>query len=126
MKHVTHTNGAIRKPPSPNSPTVTVIFDGEHDSADVGLVKVSVPAGAMMPTHKHNGSDVILSPISGMVRITKGEEVIEVHVGDSALVGKDEAVSLSNPTDSLAEVIVSAGPADFVTGILSWPSPDAA
>lgn len=126
MKLVTHAEGALRKPPAPNSPTVTVIFDGTHHSTDVGLVKVSVPGGAMMAAHKHSGSDVILTPIIGMVRIAKGEEIIDVHVGDSALVLKDEAVSLSNPDDSPAEVLVAAGPANFVTGILDWPTPDRA
>lgn len=112
----------MRKPQAPNSPTVTVFFGGEGEGADVGLVRVEVPAGAGMPPHKHNGSDVILTPVTGYVRIEKGSEAIEVHVGDSALVGKDEKVSLTNPGTETAEVIVAAGPANFVAGILSWPT----
>lgn len=115
-------DGLVRKPPVPNSPTVTVVFGGEDGGPDVGLVRVLVPAGAGMPAHRHNGSDVILTPIAGFVRITKGQESMDVHVGDSALVDKDEEVSLMNPGEEDAHVIVAAGPADFVTGIRAWPT----
>lgn len=115
----------VRKPPAPNSPVVTVFFGGEEGGPDVGLVRVQVPAGAGMSAHRHNGSDVILAPVVGWVRISKGEEAIDVHVGDSALVLKDEAVSLTNPGSETAHVIVAAGPADFVAGIREWPEPDA-
>ncbi|MCW2133202.1 hypothetical protein B0G38_002377 [Arthrobacter sp. VKM Ac-2550] len=45
------------------------------------------------------------------------------EVGSSALVLKDEEVSLTNPGEEPAEVIVSAGPADFVVGIRQWSAP---
>ena len=76
-----------------------------------------------MAPHKHNGSDVILTPVTGRVRIHKGEESAEVGVGDSVLIGKDEAVSLTNPDDTTAQLIVAAGPADFITAIRAWPAP---
>lgn len=115
--------GLVRQAPAPHSPTVTVFFGGDEDGTDVGLVAVTVPPGAGMPPHKHGGSDVILTPTSGRVRITKGEESIEVGVGDAALITKDEAVALTNPGDEEARVIVAAGPADFVAGIRAWPEP---
>ncbi len=117
--------GLVRKPPAPNGPVVTVFFGGEEGGPDVGLVRVHVPAGAGMPAHRHNGSDVILAPVVGWVRISKGEESIEVHAGDSALIRKDEEVSLTNPGSEPAHVIVAAGPAEFVAGIREWPEPDA-
>lgn len=117
-------DGLVRKPPVHNSPIATVVFGGEEDGPDVGLVRVRVPAGAGMPPHKHNGSDVIISPVAGFVRIQKGDEAIEVRVGDSALIGKDEEVALSNPGSEEAEMIVSAGPASFITGIRAWPEPN--
>lgn len=120
------TDGMVRKPPVPNGPTVTVVFGGEEGGPDVGLVKVLVPAGAGMPAHRHNGSDVILTPVAGFVQITGGEQSIEVHVGDSALVRKDEKVSLTNPGHEDAHVVVVAGPANFVAGVRQWPAPDAA
>ncbi len=123
MQLRTEADGLVRKPASPNSPVVTVLFGGEEGGPDVGLVRVVVPAGAAMPTHKHNGSDVILTPVEGFVRIVKGDESIDVHVGDSALVLKDEAVSLSNPGDETAHLLVAAGPADFIAGVRSWPEP---
>lgn len=123
MQLRTAADGLVRQAPAPNSPTVTVFFGGDGDGRDVGLVKVTVPPGAGMPPHKHGGSDVILTPTTGRVRITKGEESIEVGVGDAALIGKDEAVALTNPGHDEAQVIVAAGPADFVAGIRAWPEP---
>lgn len=112
-----------RRAPGENTPTVTVVFGGEEDGPDVGLVRVSVPAGAGMPAHRHGGSDVIVTPVAGRVAISDGETSVDVGVGASALVRKDEEVSLTNPGDEPAEIIVSAGPADFVAGIRRWPEP---
>lgn len=121
MDLVKHNEGAAHQP-APNAPTATVLFGGVDGGPDVGLVRVHVPAGAGMPAHRHSGSDVILTSITGMVRISKGEESVEVHPGDSVLITKDEAVALTNPGDSPAEVLVAAGPADFVGSIRSWPA----
>lgn len=115
----------VRKPPIPDSPVITVFFGGEQNGPDVGLVRVQIPVGAGMPAHRHDGSDVILAPVAGWVRISKEEETIEVRPGDAALVGKNEKVSLTNPGTETAHVIVAAGPADFIAGIRQWPQPDA-
>lgn len=104
-----------------HSPVVTVHFGGEEDGPDLGLVRVQVPAGGAMPAHRHKGSDVILAPIAGRVRISKGEESIEMHAGDCALVRKEEEVSLSIPGSETAHVIVAADPANFVAGIREGP-----
>ncbi len=124
MELVKQGEGLVRRPPVPNAPTVTVIAGGEEGGPDVGLVRVHLPAGAGMPAHRHNGSDVILTPIAGTVRIAKGADFVDVNVGDSAVIRKDEAVSLTNLGSQDAEVIVAAGPADFITGIRSWPAPE--
>lgn len=125
MELIRQGEGLVRKPPFPNSPTVTVVFGGDDGGPDVGLVQVRIPPGAGMGAHRHNGSDVILTPTSGMVVIAKGQESVEVHAGDSALVRKDEEVSLTNPGSEEAQVIVAAGPPAFVAGIRGWPEPDA-
>lgn len=117
--------GLVRRSPAPNGPVVTVFFGGGQDGPDVGLVRVQIPAGGGMPAHRHNGSDVILAPIAGWVQISRGEEVIEVHPGDAALIDKDELVSVANPGTEDAQIIVAAGPADFVAGIRQWPQPGA-
>lgn len=119
-------DGLVRKPPMPNGPTVTVCFGDDVESPDVGLVRVEVPVGAGMPAHRHSGSDVILAPVTGWVLIQGGDESIEVHVGDSALIHKDEEVSLTNPGTETAHVLVAAGPAEFVSSIRAWPEPDPA
>lgn len=124
MKLTKHEDGLVRKPPRPNSPTVTVIYGGEEGGPDVGLVRIVVPGGGGgMPPHRHNGSDIILTPLKGMVHIQKDDEKIEVGVGDLALVTKDELVSLTNSGDEPAELLVAAGPADFVASIREWPEP---
>lgn len=123
MELIKQGDGLVRRPAAPNAPTVTVIAGGDEGGPDVGLVRVHVPAGAGMPAHRHNGSDVILTPTAGTVRITKGKDFIDVNVGDSALVRKDEAVSLTNPGSEDADIIVAAGPAHFIAGIRSWPAP---
>lgn len=123
MELITTAQGLTRQLPVPNGPTATVICGGEKGGPDVGLVRVHVPAGGGMGAHRHSGSDVVLTPVVGAVRITKDEDSIEVRVGDSALIRKDEEVSLTNPTSEPAEIIVAAGPADFITSIRGWPEP---
>lgn len=117
--------GARRRPPTPNAPTVEVLFGGDDGGPDVGVVRVSVPAGAVMPEHDHGGSDVVLVPVVGSVEISDADGTIAVGVGDAALLRKDETVSLRNPGDGAAEVIVAAGPPAFVASIRAWPPVDA-
>lgn len=123
MELCTAENGLRRQPPGENTPTVTVVFGGTQDGPHVGLVRVRVPVGASMPPHRHNGSDVIVTPVTGRVRISDAQTSVEVEVGGSVLIRKDEEVSLANSGEEPAEVIVSAGPADFIAGIRQWPEP---
>lgn len=115
------TNEGTTHQPAPGAPTVRVLFGGKEGGPDVGLVRVHVPVGAGMPAHRHSGSDVILTTMTGLVRISKGDDNVEVHPGDSVLITKDEAVALTNPGPSAAEVLVAAGPAHFVETIRAWP-----
>ena len=126
MKLRTAADAAVRKPPLPDSPVISVFFGGPDDPGDLGLLKVAVPAGAGMPPHRHHGSDVILIPVVGFVRIVKGEEKIDVYPGDAAFIDKDEAVSLTNPGTQDAQLFVAAGPASFVRTVLAWAAVDAA
>ncbi|WP_022918011.1 cupin domain-containing protein [Ruania albidiflava] len=126
MKLRTAADAAVRQPPLPDSPVISVFFGDADDPGDLGLLKVAVPAGAGMPPHRHHGSDVILIPVAGFVRIVKGEEQIDVYPGDAAFIDKDEAVSLTNPGSQDAQVFVAAGPASFVRTVLAWAAVDAA
>ncbi|HLS64589.1 MAG TPA: cupin domain-containing protein [Ruania sp.] len=126
MKLRTAADAAVRQPPLPDSPVISVFFGGADDPGDLGLLKVAVPAGAGMPPHRHHGSDVILIPVAGFVRIVKGEEAIDVYPGDAAFIDKDEAVSLTNPGNQDAQVFVAAGPTSFVRTVLAWAAVDAA
>lgn len=107
--------------PGEARPTVTVLFGGDGDPTDVGLVRVTMPPGVEMPAHKHHGSDVIVSPISGQVQMHQGEDTIDLTVGDSVLVDKEEAVSLTNRSSETAELLVAAGPTNFVATVARWP-----
>lgn len=113
----------LQRSPRQGGPVVTVLFGGDPGGPDVGVVRVDVPPGGGMPEHTHGGSDVVLVPVEGTVVISQGSESITVETGSAALVRKDEAVSLANPGEETAQVIVAAGPADFVAGIRDWPEP---
>lgn len=120
MQLMTNHNAPVHSAHFPDSPEVTILF-GEADSVDIGMATVRIPAGAGMPPHRHNGSDVILTPLSGAVQVTKGDQVIDVRPGDALLILKDESVALANPHDDPAELIVAAGPASFLSAIGKWP-----
>lgn len=113
--------GLIRRPPVPNGPTVEILFGG--DGPDVGLLRIEVPPGAGMPEHDHGGSDIVLHTLEGSVVISKGDESIQVDVGDSAFIEKTEKVALRNPDEQrTAVVLVAAGPPVFVSAIRNWPA----
>lgn len=120
MKLITNSDAPIVSADFPNTPSVSVLF-GEESSPDVGMVRVTVPSGVGMPPHRHSGSDVILTLMSGAVRISKDEEVVDVEVGHTLLILKDEVVALDNPHEHPAEVLVAAGPAAFVSTVRGWP-----
>lgn len=121
MKRTTAAEAAQHGSPAPNGPTVSVYFGHLEESQGIGLVRLSVEPGCGMAEHRHNGSDIILAPLTGHVVIREGEAPMELHPGDAGFVGKDEAVSLSNPGDRVAEVLVAAGPASFIANILRFP-----
>lgn len=123
MKLVTSADAAQRSPNSDNAPIISVFFGAEGDSADIGVLRIKVPGNrGGMPPHRHNGSDIVITPLVGSVVIAKEGESIEVKVGDSLQILRDEAVSLTNPNVEDAEILVSAGPADFVRhGVLNMP-----
>lgn len=125
MELVRSGSGAMRRPPFPDAPTVEVIAGGDDGGPDVALIRIQVPVGTGMPPHEHGGSDIVLMTVSGFVAITKGEERVEVHPGDAVVIRKDEKVALANPGAEPAQLLVAAGPPNFVAGVRSWPEPEA-
>lgn len=95
MQLMTNDNAPVHCAHYPDSRAVTVLF-GEDDSANIGMATVSIPARAGMPPHRHNVSDVILTPISGAVQVRKNDEVIDIRPEDALLILKDETVALAN------------------------------
>ncbi|MEM9135429.1 MAG: cupin domain-containing protein [Actinomycetota bacterium] len=116
-------DGARRRPPIAGGPTVEILFGDE--GAEVGLARVTVPPGGGMPEHDHGGSDVVLAPQIGSVEVTASDgTVTTVSAGDVALIERDERVALTNPGSADAELLVAAGPPDFLATILRWPAAD--
>lgn len=124
MRLVKAGDGAVRQAPLPNAPVVTVLVGGDDGSTDIGFARISVAQGAAMVPHRHNGSDVVLTSLAGTVRINKDGEYVDVGVGDTIFIGRDEEVGLANIGDEPADLIVAAGPAKFITAVSRWPQPD--
>ena len=62
-------------------------------------------------------------PQVGSVEISSGADTIVVAAGDAALVRREEHVSLRNPNQTDAEVIVAAAPPAFLAKMRAWPEP---
>ncbi len=88
MEPVRQGEGLVHGPPIPNGPTVTVVVGSEAGAPDVGPVRLPHSRRGEVPAHRHNGSDVILTPTAGMMSISNRADAIDVHVVDSALVGQ--------------------------------------
>ena len=116
MKLVTAQGTDNRRARGDIAPTISIYFGGgDGDSDTIGVARISVPAKGAMPPHKHGGSDIVITTCSGSVVIGKEDEQLEVKEGDSVMIFQDEAVSLENPNDTEAVLIVSAGPANFIS-----------
>ena len=103
--------------PGEKTPTISVVFGNKEESSDIGVVRVSIPAGSEMPPHKHGGSDIILSPLDGDLEIYDESESHVLSPGDSILVTKEERVGVRNHSDATVNAIVAAGPANFTVGL---------
>ncbi len=105
-----------------DGPTISVLFGANRDSDQVGMVRVTMPPSSHMPPHRHGGSDTILAPVKGSVRVTKAGEPVDLDPGDALLILKYESVTLENPHQQPAEVLVAAGPAGFISAVRRAPS----
>lgn len=123
MKFLKQSEGSFRQSPAPNGPTVEVLFGGDGDTTDIGVIRITVPVGAAMPAHTHGGSDIVLMPQAGSVELTTDDASFDVQTGDAIFVDKNEAVALRNSGTTVAQLIVAAGPANFIAGVLQWPEP---
>lgn len=121
MKLAQHGMGQRRKPPAPDAPTVEILF-GADEGANLGVIRVEVPAGAGMPEHGHGGSDVIVMPTTGSIVMSQGDNEVAVNPGDAVLVPKDETVALRNPGNEVVHVLVAASPTNFLENVANWPA----
>lgn len=115
--------GQRRQARAANGPTVEIVI-GADAGCSTGLVVVSVPAGGVMPTHTHGGSETMLIPQSGRLRLIDIDDgtSVELEPGVLATVAVGQRVRLENPTDKDARTLVVLTPPDFTTKLATWPT----
>ena len=106
----------------PGAPIAEVVIGSEH-GGELGVVSVTVPAGAMMPDHAHGGSETLLIPQEGHLRLVDSESgvVTELEPGVLATIPIGHKVSLENPGADDASMLVILAPPDFAAAVATWP-----
>jgi quercetin dioxygenase-like cupin family protein len=96
---------------------------GADRGLGLGVVDVTVPAGAAMAEHAHGGSETLLIPQEGRLRLIESESgaVTELEPGCLATIPIGLHVSLENPETSDARMLVVLAPADFAGAVAGWP-----
>lgn len=106
----------------PDGPIAEVVVGADQD-AGVGVVDVTVPAGAAMPEHAHGNSTTLLLPREGRLRLieAKSGAVTELEPGAVATIPVGLHVRLENPGESEARMLVVLTPPDFAASVAAWP-----
>lgn len=106
----------------PTGPLAEVVV-GADAGLGLGVVAVTVPAGAAMPDHAHGGSTTLLMPQSGQLRLTDAETgaVTELTPGTLATIPVGRQVRLENAGGDEAQMLVVLCPPDFATAVATWP-----
>lgn len=104
-------------------PIAEVLIGAEPDLG-VGVVSVTVPAGAAMGEHAHGDSATLLVPQTGHLRLLDGEDgaVTELEPGVLATIPIGHKVRLENPEDTEARMLVVLTPPDFAGSVARWPT----
>lgn len=87
-------------------PTVDTPIDPAPETGGVAVTKVVVAPGESMPEHDHGGYEAVLIPLDGRVAVTSGRERRDLSCGMVALVGREERITLSNPTSEPFTMVV--------------------
>lgn len=111
-----------RRQAAPGAPLAEVVI-GADEGLGAGVVEVVVPAGAMMPDHAHGGSETLLVPQTGHLRLTEAASgrVTELVPGTLATIPIGQKVSLENPGSDEARMLVILTPPDFAAAVATWP-----
>lgn len=89
----------------------------------MGVAHVILPAGGGMPEHDHSSSATLLIPIEGSVTLVdaEGEGSFDLDPGSVATIPIGHRVSLVNPGERDAKLMVVFDPPDFTKQLDSWP-----
>jgi quercetin dioxygenase-like cupin family protein len=110
-----------RRSPMPGGPTVALLTSSET-SDQVAILHVELPAGATMAEHDHGASQIVLIPLTGSVEVHHDGQARTLTAGSAAAhIGLGERVSLANPGDKPASLLVVASPPEFAGRLASWP-----
>lgn len=111
-----------RRQAIPGGPIVDVAI-GAEGGAGLGLVDVTIPAGAVMPEHAHGDSATLLVVQEGRLRLldVDSDAVTELEPGVLATIPIGRRVVLENPEDADARMLVVLSPPDFATTLAGWP-----
>lgn len=103
---------------------IAEVLIGAEPGAGVGVVDVTVPAGAAMGEHAHGNSATLLIPETGHLRLvdTKSGAVTELEPGVLATIPVGEHVRLENPDQTDARMRVILTPSDFAASVANWPT----
>lgn len=96
---------------------------GADEGTGVGVVDVTIPAGAVMPEHAHGASATLLVPQAGRLRLVDAESgaVTELEPGALATIPIGHRVRLENPGAADARMLVVLAPPDFAAALTGWP-----
>jgi quercetin dioxygenase-like cupin family protein len=110
-----------RRAPVPGGPTAALLTTAET-SDQVAVLHVELPAGATMPEHDHGASQIVLIPLAGSVELHHNGQSRTLTAGTAAAhIAIGERVSLANPGDQPASLMVVASPPEFAGRLASWP-----
>ncbi|WP_406152128.1 cupin domain-containing protein [Streptomyces sp. NBC_01012] len=83
---------------------------------------MELPVGGSMPEHDHGLSQIVLIPVAGTIELHHNGQTRTLQAGASAAhIAVGDRVSLSNPGDAPASLMVVASPPQFVDRLASWP-----
>jgi len=103
-------------------PTAEVLI-GLKDHWPMGVAHVVLPPGGGMPEHDHSSSAALLIPIEGRVTLVdaEGEGSFDLEAGSVATIPVGHRVSIANPGETDAKLMVVFDPPDFTKQLDSWP-----
>lgn len=86
--------------------------------AQLAMIRVTIPPGAVMPTHDHGASEALLIPEEGsLVFYDADQQPRRLKPGSVAVIAPHERVRAENPTDEAARLLICFSPPSFVEAL---------